>query len=137
MFIGWVPTFLIRAFGLSEEPSTKVGFAFSNIGLKSQDQWFGMKKNDMVVLIMFHDCKFGVGIVTTHLTYHCLKCFFFHTKIALLKKHNTMLTQLLSFFFHVEKKFRALACQMCGNYSKAKSEIMKHYQRIFFFFFSF
>ena len=32
---GWEPTFLIRAFGLSEELSTKVGFAFSNNGLKS------------------------------------------------------------------------------------------------------
>ena len=33
---GWEPTFLIRAFGLSEELSTKVGFAFSNNGLKSK-----------------------------------------------------------------------------------------------------
>ena len=30
-------TFLIRAFGLSTELSTEVGFAFSNNGLKSQD----------------------------------------------------------------------------------------------------
>ena len=38
-------------------------------------------------------------------------------------------------FLHVEKKFRALAYQMCGNYSKTKSEMMKNYQkdhRIFF-----
>jgi hypothetical protein len=33
---GWEPMFLIRDFGLSEELSTKVGFAFSNSGLKSQ-----------------------------------------------------------------------------------------------------
>ncbi len=39
-------------------------------------------------------------------------------------------------FFHVEKTFRALVCQMCGNYSKTKSEIMKHYQKDFFFFHS-
>ena len=36
--------FLIRAFGLSEELSTEVGFAFSNNGFKSQDLRFGMKK---------------------------------------------------------------------------------------------
>ena len=41
---GWEPTFLIRAFGLSEELSTKVGFAFSNNGLKFQDLQFEMKK---------------------------------------------------------------------------------------------
>ena len=40
---GWEPTFLIEAFGLSEELSTKVGFAFSTNGLKSQDLQFGMK----------------------------------------------------------------------------------------------
>ena len=76
---GWEPTFLIGAFGLSEELSTKVGFAFSNNGLKSQDLRFRMKKNYMIFLIMFHDFRFGLGIVTTHLTYHCLKCLF-HTK---------------------------------------------------------
>ena len=27
----------------------------------------------MVFLMMFHDFIFGLGIVTTHLTYHCLK----------------------------------------------------------------
>ena len=41
-------------------------------------------------------------------------------KIALLSKHYTMLTQLLGFFY-VEKTFRALVCQVCGNYSKLKS----------------
>ena len=45
---------------------------------------------------MFHDFRFGLGIVTTHLTYHCLKCLFTQ-KIALLSKHYTILTQLLSF----------------------------------------
>ena len=34
---GWEETFLIQAFGLSEELSTEVGFAFSKNGLKSQD----------------------------------------------------------------------------------------------------
>ena len=29
----------------------------------------------------------------------------------------------------MEKTFRALVCQMYGNYSKTKSEIMKHYQK--------
>ena len=41
---GWEATFLIRAFGLSGELATKVGFAFSNNGLKSQDLRFRMKK---------------------------------------------------------------------------------------------
>ena len=35
--MGWEPTFPIGAFGLSEEMSTMVGFAFSNNGLNSQD----------------------------------------------------------------------------------------------------
>ena len=43
-FKGWEPTFLIGAFGLSEELSTKVGFAFCNNGLKSRDLRFGIKK---------------------------------------------------------------------------------------------
>ena len=38
-------------------------------------------------------------------------------------------------FFHVEKTFRALACHMFGNYSKKKSEIMKHYQKDHLIFF--
>ena len=41
---GWEPTFLIRAFGLSDELSTKVGFAFFNNGLRSQDLQLGMIK---------------------------------------------------------------------------------------------
>ena len=40
VYKGWEPTFLIGAFGLSEELSTKVGFAFSNNCLKSQDLGF-------------------------------------------------------------------------------------------------
>ena len=40
----WEQTFFIKAIGLSEELSTKVGFAFSNNCLKSQDLWYGMKK---------------------------------------------------------------------------------------------
>ena len=56
-----------------------------------------MKKNYMIFLIMFHDFRFGLGIVTTHLTYHCLKCIFSHKKLALLSKHYTMLAQFLSF----------------------------------------
>ena len=116
---GWEPTFLIRAFGLSEELSTEVGFAFSNNCLKSQDLRFGMKTNYMIFLIMLHVFRFGLGMVTTHLIYHCSKCLF-HTKIILLIMHYTMQTQVLS-FFHVEKTYRALVCQMCGNYSKIKS----------------
>ena len=41
---GWEPTFFIRAFGLSEEVSAEVGFAFSNNDLKSQVLQFGIKK---------------------------------------------------------------------------------------------
>ena len=59
---GWEPTFLIRAFGLSEELSTQVGFAFSNNGLKSQDLRFRIEKK----LMMFHDFRFCLGIFTTH-----------------------------------------------------------------------
>ena len=66
-------------FCLSEEISTKVSFAFSNNGLKSEDLQFGMKKSYMISLIMFHDFRFGLGIVTTHLTYHYLK-YLFDTK---------------------------------------------------------
>ena len=71
--------FLIKAFGLYEELSIKVGFAFSKNGIKSQDLQFGMKKKNIIFFIMFHDFRFGLGIATTHLTYHCLKCLF-HTQ---------------------------------------------------------
>ena len=40
---GWEPVFLIRALGLSKDLSTKVGFAFSDKGLKSQDLRFRTK----------------------------------------------------------------------------------------------
>ena len=67
---GWEPTLLIGAFGLSEELSTKVGFAFSNNGLKSQDLRLKMKKKKyMIFLIIFYDFRFCLGKVTTHLTY--------------------------------------------------------------------
>ena len=29
----------------------------------------------------------------------------------------------------MKKTLRALVCQMCGNFSRTKSEIMKHYQK--------
>ena len=41
---GWETNNFIRAFGLFEELSTEVGFAFSNNGLKSQDLLIRMKK---------------------------------------------------------------------------------------------
>ena len=41
---GWEAMFLIRAFGLSRELSTEVGFAFSNNGLKLKDLRFMMKQ---------------------------------------------------------------------------------------------
>ena len=41
---GWEAMILIKAFGLSEEMYTKVGFAFSNNGWKSQDLQFRMKR---------------------------------------------------------------------------------------------
>ena len=44
---GWEATFLIRAFGLSEELSAEVGFPFFNNSLKSQDIRFRMKKKNM------------------------------------------------------------------------------------------
>ena len=71
---GWEPTFW--AFGLSKELCTRVCFAFSNNGLKSQNLQFGMKKSYRIFLIIIHDLKFGLGKVTTHLIYHCFKCLF-------------------------------------------------------------
>ena len=38
-------------------------------------------------------------------------------------------------FLHVEKTFKALVCQMYGNYSKTKYEIKKHYQKVHISFF--
>ena len=35
----------------------------------------------------------------------------------------------LIFFVCVKKTFKAMVCQKCGNYSKTKSEISKHYQK--------
>ena len=32
-------------------------------------------------------------------------------------------------FLCVKKAFKAMVCQMCGNYFKTKSETMKHYQK--------
>ena len=72
---GWEATFLIKAFCLSRELSTEVGFAFSYNGLKSQDLQFRMIFL-MLFLIMFHDFGFCCEIVSTHLTYPCPKCFF-------------------------------------------------------------
>ena len=45
---------------------------------------------------MFHDFRFGLGKVTTLLTYYCLKCIF-HTKNCIISEHYTMLAQALSF----------------------------------------
>ena len=78
---GWEATFLIRAFGLSGELSTEVGFAFLYNGLKSQDLRLRMKNNHMIFLIMSHDFRFCLGIVTTHLTYQCPKCLFHMEKL--------------------------------------------------------
>ena len=36
---------------------------------------------------------------------------------------------LIMHFFCVKKTFRERVCHMCGNYSKTKYEIMKHYQK--------
>ena len=35
----------------------------------------------------------------------------------------------------MKKTFKAMLCQMCGNYSKTKSGIMKHYQKYHIIFF--
>ena len=82
----WEPTFLIRDFGFYEELSTKVGFAFSNNGLKLQDLQFGMEKNYMNFLIMFHDFIFDLDLDLDldHLTYHCPKCLF-HTQNCIIE----------------------------------------------------
>ena len=76
---------------------------------------------------MFHDFRFGLGRVNTHLTYHCLKCLF-HTKNCIIEKALYNANSVIE-FFHVEKTFRALVCQMCGSYSKTKSLILKLYQK--------
>ena len=47
------------------------------------------------------------------------------------KNHNIELAlnnaNSVNELLQVEKAFRALVCQMCGNYFKTKSEIMKQY----------
>ena len=73
---------------------------------------------------MFHDFRFGLVIVTTHLTYHCLKCCF-HTKNRI-KKYSV---------FPCEKDIKGIGCKNSGKYSKMKSEIMKHYQKVHIIFF--
>ena len=114
---GWELMFLIKAFGLSKELSTRVGiFLLSINGLKCKNLQFGMKKY-MTFLIIFHDFIFGLGIVSTYLTYHRLKCLCRTQKIALLSQHFAMLTQFLSFSMW-KTHSRALVCQMYGNYSK-------------------
>ena len=70
--------FLIRAFGLSKERLTEVGCVFSDKSLKFKDLLFRMKrkKYDMlffIIFFMFHDFRFGLGIVTTHFIYQYLK----------------------------------------------------------------
>ena len=35
---------------------------------------------------------------------------------------------IMHFCVCVKNTFKAMLCQMCGNYSKTKSEIMKYYQ---------
>ena len=62
---------------------------------------------------MFHDFRVYFGIVTTHLTHQCPKCLL-NNVICVCKK-----------------SFKA----MCGNYSKTKSEIMKHCQKDHIIFF--
>ena len=84
-------------------------------------------EKNMIFLIMFHDFRFGFWIVTTHLKYKCLKCIF-HTKNCIIEKvlYNA---NSVAEFFYVEKTLRALVFQMCGNCSKKKFEIMKHFQK--------
>ena len=79
----------------------------------------------MVLLIMFNDFRFGLGIGTTQMTYPCLECIF-HTKIALLRKHYRMITQLLS--FSIRRKHLGHWYVKC---------VIKHYQQIHVTFFSF
>ena len=90
----WEPTVLIGAFGLSEELSTEVGFAFSDNGLKLIQRstiWTG-KKN---VMIFFDDVSWFQ--ICSWNSYHIFdiplhKMSFFTQKIAILSKHYTMLT---------------------------------------------
>ena len=94
---GWEASFLIRFFGLSGELSTKVGFAFSNNDLKSQDLRFRMKKKK-TCWTMFYDFRFCLGIVTTHLTYQCPKSLFYMEKTQYLSKGRVKKNSKLSTF---------------------------------------
>ena len=121
---GWALTFLMRGFGLSNKLSIKVGFAFSNKGLKSKDLRFRMKKKKfMLFFVMFNDFRFGLGIFTTHLTYICHNCLcHMQTTLSELPLHNANSVIVI---FNVERTFKAYVCQMCGKYAKTKYEIIK------------
>ena len=80
---------------------------------------------------MFHDFRFGLEVVTTHT--NALNVFSTMknsiTKVALNNAYSIM--QL----FCVKKTFKAMVFQLCGNYSKTKSEVIKHYQKYHIAFF--
>ena len=42
---------------------------------------------------------------------------------------------IMHFCVCVKNTFKGMVCQMCGNYSKTKSEIMKHYEKDHMIFF--
>ena len=63
-----------------------------------------------------------------------LNVFFTQKKTGIIKQALYNANSIIE-FFHVDKTFSALVCPMCGNYSKTKSEIMKHYQKGHIFFF--
>ena len=90
----------------------------SHNGLISQDLRLRMKKNYMNFLIMFHDFRFHLGILTTVFTSNPLNVFF--------TWKNWVFFYAI---FCVKTTFKAMVCQMCSNYYKTKSEIMKHYQK--------
>ena len=87
-----------------------------------------------VFFITFCDFRFDLQIITTHLTYQCPICFFHMEKLN--NWVSIVYCLLNNAIFCMKKTFKTMVCQMCGTYSKTKSEIIKHYQKdhiVFFF----
>ena len=82
---------------------------------------------------MFHDFRFGLKLDTAHLTYHYPKCSFQMAK--LINWVSIVLGKLNNAIFGVKQTFNAVVCQMCGNHSKTKYEIKRHYLKDIIIFF--
>ena len=59
--------------------------------------------------------RFGLGIITTHLTYICHKCLFHMDNHINVVTNNANSVFVI---FYVAKKIRAYICQMCGKFAK-------------------